>query len=102
MADVEFGDFGNGGEGSDVSIGQAVAGGDDQAEAFCVGGGGPDALDFGSRPLFSFAMCCTGAECQLGIFGGAKLDLLGSDTSRGIDLFSVGVDKDADENPGRF
>ena len=102
MADIEFGDFRDRGESGDVAIGQAVASGDDEAEGFGVRRGRSDALDLGCGSLFAFAVSGTGAERHFSILGGAKLDLLGTGTLCGVDLFDIWVDKDAYENTGSF
>ncbi len=85
MADVELIELGDGGDGLDVVVVQAVAGIDLQALASGIGGTGGDALELGIA-----LRICGG----IGVTAGVDLDKGGATLGSCIDLDGIGVDKE--------
>ncbi|MNH17463.1 hypothetical protein D3C79_771350 [compost metagenome] len=85
MTDVELIKLGNGGDGLDVVVVQAMAGIDLQALAGGIGGAGGDALELG------VALRIRGG---IGIAAGVDLDEGGTTLGGRIDLDGVGVDEE--------
>jgi len=99
VADVEFGYFGNSGEGGDVAIGEAVAGGDDRAPAMQMSNAIYVAFD-GVTPATLSAAAVKELRDRLD-FGGAILsaDLVATTATAGgtvgeaaVDALKAGVD----------
>lgn len=98
MSDVELADFGNRGDGGDVARGQAVSGGDAQAEFGGVFGGGAEACEFVRGALLSGGVKSLASECGFGIPGGREFDLIRARMLCGFDLGGFGVNENAGDN----
>jgi hypothetical protein len=91
MANIEFMDAVESGDRAHVVVGQSVAHVEDQSLGDGVESGFAEAVQFGEACLRR-AGFCVGAGVQ---FNGRDIEFAGF-----ADLFDVGVDKEADEDPG--
>ncbi len=92
MADVELIELGDGGDGLDVVVVQAVAGIDLEPLASSIGGTGGDALELG---------VALGIGGGIGVTAGVDLDKRGATLGGRIDLDGIGIDKERNLSPHR-
>ncbi len=90
MANVELIEIGDGGDGLDVVVVQAVTGIDLQALASGIGGTGSDALELG----VALGICG-----GIGITASVDLDKGGTTLGSRIDLDGIGIDKERNLSP---
>ena len=84
VADVEFDDFGDGGDGRDVGVGEAVAGVDFEAEGF------GEVRTFGEADEFVGVACFR----AVGVGAGVEFDDVRADVGGGAELVFVGVNEE--------
>ena len=89
MADVQLLNLGNGGHVADVAGGQAVSGVDGEPGPLGLGGGPGQSIQGGGR-----------IRELVGVLTGVELDRIDVQVRRSFDGGEVGVDEEADTNPG--